>query len=146
MITRMSSNGLKQLADREGVRTRAYRDTRGIWTIGVGHTSAAGPPNVYDGLVLSQDQVMDLFAKDVSQYETAVARAIKVDLSQNQFDALVSICYNIGVGAFASSSMVRDINTGASDNVIDNDIMKWNKPEEILGRRQSERDEFDSKG
>lgn len=146
MITRMSSNGLKQLADREGVRTRAYRDTRGIWTIGVGHTSAAGPPNVYDGLVLSQDQVMDLFAKDVSQYETAVTRAIKVDLSQNQFDALVSICYNIGVGAFASSSMVRDINTGASDNVIDNDIMKWNKPEEILGRRQSERDEFDSKG
>lgn len=146
MITRMSSNGLKQLADREGVRTRAYRDTRGIWTIGVGHTSAAGPPNVYDGLVLSQDQVMDLFAKDVSQYETAVARAIKVDLSQNQFDALVSICYNIGVGAFASSSMVRDINAGASANVIDNDIMKWNKPEEILGRRQSERDEFDSKG
>lgn len=141
---KISPEGLKQLSVREGVRTTAYRDTRGIWTIGVGHTSAAGAPNVYDGLTLTEQQVLDLFAKDIAQYENAVNRAIKVDLTQNQFDALVSICYNIGVGAFAQSSMVRDINAGASRSVIDADILKWNKPSEIIGRRRSEQQQFDS--
>lgn len=139
-----SALGLKQLAAREGIRTHAYRDTRGIWTIGVGHTSAAGPPDVSEGTTLTLQQVLDLFAKDVAQYENAVNRAIKVDLTQNQFDALVSICYNIGVGAFAGSSMVRDINAKASQSTIDADIMKWDKPSEIISRRESEQRQFDS--
>lgn len=139
-----SASGLKQLAAREGIRTHAYRDTRGIWTIGVGHTSAAGPPDVSEGTTLTIQQVLDLFAKDVAQYENAVNRAIKVDLTQNQFDALVSICYNIGVGAFAGSSMVRGINAKASQSIIDADIMKWDKPSEIISRRESEQRQFDS--
>ena len=139
-----SQDGLKQLADREGMRTKAYRDTRGIWTIGIGHTSAAGPPDVHEGLELSEQEVLDLFAKDIKQYEDAVNRAIKIPLKQNQFDALVSICYNIGVGGFTKSSMVRDINAGADGDTIDADIMKWNQPEEIIARRQSEVDEFDA--
>lgn len=140
---KISSQGLKALSAREGIRTHAYRDTRGIWTIGVGHTSAAGPPNVSEGTTLTLQQVLDLFAKDVARYENTVNRAIKVDLTQNQFDALVSICYNIGVGAFAGSSMVRDINAGASRSTIDADILKWNKPSEIISRRESERKQFD---
>ena len=139
-----SQDGLKQLADREGMRTKAYRDTRGIWTIGIGHTSAAGPPDVHEGLELSEQEVLDLFARDIKQYEDAVNRAIKIPLKQNQFDALVSICYNIGVGGFTKSSMVRDINAGADGDTIDADIMKWNQPEEIIARRQSEVDEFDA--
>ena len=139
-----SQDGLKQLAGREGMRTKAYRDTRGIWTIGIGHTSAAGPPDVHEGLELSEQEVLDLFAKDIKQYDDAVNRAIKIPLKQNQFDALVSICYNIGVGGFTKSSMVRDINAGADGDTIDADIMKWNQPEEIIARRQSEVDEFDA--
>ena len=139
-----SQDGLKQLAGREGMRTKAYRDTRGIWTIGIGHTSAAGPPDVHEGLELSEQEVLDLFARDIKQYEDAVNRAIKIPLKQNQFDALVSICYNIGVGGFTKSSMVRDINAGADGDTIDVDIMKWDQPEEIIARRQSEVDEVDA--
>ena len=139
---KISEEGLSELAQREGVRTKAYRDTRGIWTIGIGHTSAAGPPDVYEGLELTTEQVMDLFAKDIGQYEDCVNSSVKSELTQNQFDALVSICYNIGTGGFSKSSIVRDINSGADLRTIDSAIMMWNKPSEILSRRQSEVNEF----
>lgn len=139
-----STQGVKQIADREDVRTHAYRDTKGIWTIGIGHTSMAGPPSVHDGLTLTLPEVYTLFAKDLTPVESCVNHAIQVMITQNQFDALVSICYNIGNGAFSKSSMVRDINSRKDIQTIDADIMKWDMPKEIISRRQSEEKEFNS--
>lgn len=141
---KISQEGLKELSQREGIRTHAYRDTRGIWTIGIGHTSMAGPPDVHEGLVLGADECLSLFSKDILQYEETINKAIKAPLKQNQFDALVSICYNIGSGNFTNSSLARDINNGRGPDTIDEDIMKWNKPKEIVARRESELHEYDA--
>ena len=134
-----SENGLNKLKKREGVRNRAYLDTKGIPTIGVGHTG----PEVYMGLVWTDQQVTDAFADDIQWAEDAVNKYVKVALTQNQFDALVSFVFNIGETAFRRSTLLRVLNTGdyvEAANCFD----MWHKPKEIIGRRDSERDQFRS--
>ena len=108
----LSPAGLLALAGREGIRTLAYRDSRGIWTIGIGHTAAAGPPDPCLGMEITHQEAIDLFRADLKQYVAAVNQAIKVSCTQNQFDAMVSLCFNIGVNGFSLSSVVRDMNFG----------------------------------
>src|SRR6185437_4432841 len=74
----ISPEGLVALAGREGVRTLAYRDTRGIWTIGIGHTGSAGPPHPCEGMEITHQQALDLFREDLKQYVAAVNGAVKV--------------------------------------------------------------------
>src|SRR4051812_18210167 len=100
---RMSDQGRALLTKREGVRLKAYRDSVGVWTIGVGHTSAAGPPTVTPGQTITAQECDEIFRRDLVQYENAVNKAVKVPLAQHQFDACVSLCYNIGAGGFARS-------------------------------------------
>lgn len=138
---KMSADGRRRLAVREGVRLKAYKDTVGVWTIGVGHTSAAGPPTVTPGLTITKEECDEIFARDLVQYERAVARAVKVTLAQNQFDALVSLCFNIGTGGFAKSSVVKRLNAGDTAGAADAFLL-WNKPKEIIGRRRTERKQF----
>jgi lysozyme len=139
-----SPAGRKALIQREGVRLKSYRDSVGVLTIGVGHTSMAGPPEVTPGLIISDAECDEIFARDLIKYETAVNDAIDDDvddLTPNQFDACVSLCYNIGPGAFAGSSVVRAINAGDLDAAAA-DFMKWDKPPEIIGRRRTEMHQF----
>ncbi|WP_159728410.1 lysozyme [Methylosinus sp. Ce-a6] len=141
MTMRMSADGRAKLIKREGFKTRAYRDSVGVWTIGVGHTSAAGAPVVTPGLVVSKADVDAILSRDLGQYERAVNEAVRTPLSQGQFDALTSLCFNIGVGAFEKSSVVKRLNAydyaGAADA-----FLLWNKPKEIIGRRRGERAQF----
>ncbi|CCJ07116.1 lysozyme [Methylocystis sp. SC2] len=138
---RMSADGRAKLMQREGVRTKAYRDSVGVWTIGVGHTAAAGPPHPVAGMEISRAEVDRLLSRDLGQYENAVNGAVRVPLTQGQFDALVSFCFNIGIGGFKGSTVVKLLNKrnyrGAADA-----FMKWVKPPEIRGRRESERQQF----
>lgn len=138
---RMSDKGRAMLMKREGVRLKAYKDSVGVWTIGVGHTSAAGPPNVTPDLVISAAQCDQIFSRDLIQYENAVDTACKRDLTQNQFDACVSLCYNIGAAGFARSTVVKRINAADFDGAA-NAFLMWNKPPEIIGRRNSEVTQF----
>lgn len=103
-----SYHGRAALAREEGCVLGAYRDSVGIWTIGIGHTSAAGPPTVAAGLVLSLAECFDLFARDLRDYEAAVTRLVKVALAQHEFDALVSLCYNIGPGPVTRKQRIDD--------------------------------------
>lgn len=137
----MSANGLKALMQREGVRLKAYQDQRGIWTIGVGHTSMAGPPSVFRGSTLTEQEAEDLFARDVQKYTTGVNDAIKKTPNQNQFDAMVSLCYNIGVGGFTGSSVVHRYNLGDYQGAADAFLM-WEKPASLVSRRIAERKQF----
>lgn len=136
-----SPAGIKALADREGRRLTAYRDTKGVLTIGVGHTSSAGPPTVYEGLTISNMQCDEIFARDLAKYEFTVDEVIKRPITQDQFDALVSLCYNIGQSGFAGSTVVKRINSGDMYGAAEA-FMLWNKPPEIIGRRNSERLQF----
>lgn len=137
----MSEKGRAILTQREGLRLAAYRDSVGVWTIGVGHTSAAGPPKVTPGLRLTKAQVDEIFARDLVKYEDAVNSAVKVSLAQNEFDALVSFCFNIGPGGFARSTVVKRLNAGDKHGAAEA-MMMWNKPPEIIGRRKSEKSQF----
>lgn len=147
---KISENGIKFIANWEGKRNSAYKDAVGLWTIGIGHLIKKGEafPKV-----MTDQQVYDLFRKDVAGFENAVNNAVKVQITQNQFDALVSLAFNIGIGAFAGSSVVRNLNAKNYTEAA-NSFLKWNKGTvngklvEILGltnRRKAERDLFNKK-
>ncbi len=99
---RLSANGLALIKAHEGLRTRAYRCPAGVWTIGYGSTG----PQVKDGMAVSPEQAEAILRADLVRFEAAVRRHA-LPASQNQYDALVSLAFNIGVAAFARSSLVR---------------------------------------
>lgn len=108
-----SAAGINSLKRRESCRTKAYLDSRPkipVWTIGWGHTG----PEVVEGLIWTQAQCDAALVKDLARFEAAVGKLVKLQLSQAQFDALVSLVYNIGDGqeGFAGSSMLRMLNAG----------------------------------
>lgn len=138
----LSAIGIEALVGREALKTKAYLDSVGIWTIGVGHTAAAGAPIPYKGLTISRDEALAIFARDLQSYEDAVRDAIKVPLADHQFDALGSICFNIGQGGFKGSTFVKRINAGARASEIRAAILAWRNPGEILSRRTAEADQF----
>jgi lysozyme len=131
-----SEDGLAKLVVREGKKNKAYKDTKGIWTIGVGHTG----PEVTLGLVWGDSQIMDALEKDVKWAEDAV-NTVSSPLTQNQFDALVSFVFNVGATAFAKSTMKRMLNAG-DYNGAGKQFDNWHIPPEITGRRDSEKVQF----
>ena len=140
----LSAIGIEALIGREKRMLKAYRDTKGIWTVGIGHTAAAGAPIPYAGLTISRAECDAIFARDLTQYEDAVRAAVTVKLADHQFDALVSICFNIGTGAFAGATFVKRINAGAPAAQIRSAILAWKKPSEIVSRRTAEADQFET--
>ena len=134
---KMSEDGLKALMLREGKRNKAYKDTKGIWTIGVGHTG----PEVKEGLVWTDQQVLDQLAKDVAITEECINRVVRVQISQNMFDALSSFIFNVGIGAFEKSTMLKKINLGDFGGA-GMEFDRWHIPPEITSRRNSEKAQF----
>jgi GH24 family phage-related lysozyme (muramidase) len=122
----MSTAGLDLLTEFEGLRLKAYIDPVGIWTIGYGHTSAAGEPLVASGLVITKDEAGEILKRDMGQYEEGVRKYVKVDLTQGQFDALTDFAYNAGVGALQKSTLLKKVNAGKFDEVPA-EFMKWTK-------------------
>ena len=109
---RTGTAGLDLIKSFEGWRAEAYRDAVGVWTIGYGHTAMAGAPRPVAGMVITRAQGEQLLRTDLLVYEAAVNQALTVVVSQNQFDALVSFCYNVGPGNFRTSSVLRYTNQG----------------------------------
>lgn len=108
---RTSQLGIDLIKEFEGCKLSAYPDpgTGGDpWTIGYGHTG----DDVYPGLVITQERAEELLVNDLLFFEQGVLDCVTVPLSQNQFDALVSFAYNIGVGAFCGSTMAGLLNEG----------------------------------
>lgn len=121
-----SAAGINLIKEFEGVRLKAYRCPADVWTIGVGHTSAAGPPAVKPGMEITNAQAMKILAQDLVQFEDGVDSAVKVPLKQNQFDALVSFAFNVGLGALAKSTLLKKLNAGQYD-AVPAELMKWTK-------------------
>lgn len=137
----MSPGGLLKLEAREAVELKAYRDVRGIPTIGVGHTSMAGPPRVTIPMVITRDEALKILARDLGQYEDAVNHAIKKPMTQNQFDAMTSLAYNIGAGGFIGSAAAHFFNEGNIEAAA-NAFLKWEHPASLVERREGERKQF----
>ncbi|MGU3468800.1 lysozyme [Methylobacterium sp. C33D] len=136
----LSSLGRAALAAREGCRLRAYRDSVGVWTIGRGHISAAGPPTVTDGMTLTQAEADMLLAADLGPYVASVRAALAKPMPQPFFDACCSLCFNIGAPNFAQSSVVRLANAGDLLRAVEAFLL-WDRPAAIRARRQGERDQ-----
>lgn len=121
-----SRAGIDLIKEFEGLRLEAYLCPADVWTIGYGHTSAAGAPLVQRGMKISAAEAERILARDLIKYESAVDRFVKVEISQNQFDALVSFAYNCGVGALAKSTLLKRLNAGHPD-AVPAELMKWTK-------------------
>jgi lysozyme len=86
----------------------AYRCPRGVWTIGFGHTGS----DVLPGVTIDDARAEHLLSADLRRFEDAVNAYVKVRITQNQFDALVSLAFNIGVANFRASTLLKKLNRG----------------------------------
>lgn len=130
-----SQAGLKFISVHEGIRLQPYKDPIGLWTIGIGHLIT--PVELKTDLIhikgqyyrwkqgLSEKQVFWLLEQDVKKAEDVINTAVKIPLSQNQFDALVSFVFNVGGGAFINSTLLKKLN--AKNNTAKHEFNKWVK-------------------
>lgn len=141
---RTSLAGLRLLRDREGERLTAYRDSVGVWTIGVGVTRYEDGTPVRPGDTITAERSEELLHRLIVRYEDAVNSSVTVPLTQPQFDSLVSLAYNIGAEAFRTSTLVKTLNAGDYQNAADQ-FLRWKfaggQPI-LLKRRQAERAQF----
>ena len=108
----VSNLGVDLICDFEGKRLVAYDDGVGIWTIGFGTTIYPNGIRVKKGDTCTEAQAKVYMQNDLKKFEHAVNDAVNIPLNQNQFDALVSLTYNIGAAAFSKSTLVKKLNAG----------------------------------
>jgi lysozyme len=132
--TKVSPAGRALIETFEGCRTHAYQDERGIWTIGYGHTG----PDVVEGLVYTQAQCDAALTHRLStEFEPAVAAVSIADTTQHEFDAMVCLTYNIGVGGFNKSTVKRKHEAGDKRGASQAFLL-WDKPASLAPRREIE--------
>lgn len=111
-ITQLSPAGIDLISNFEGLKLDAYYDQAGVCTIGFGTTVYPNGTPVQINDRCSTEQAKHFMHHDLRRFEKAVSSAVKVALTQNQFDALVSLTYNIGAGAFKNSTLLKLLNQG----------------------------------
>ena len=139
-IMAIAESTLDYIIEEEGKRNKAYKDVKGLWTIGVGHLIRPGEQHLIEA-TLTDEEVKELLRSDLKWCSEAVEGAVKVPLNQNQFDALYSLCFNIGGTAFKNSTVVRKLNEGDYTGAAEA-ILMWNKPAVLQKRRQREKELF----
>lgn len=108
----LSNLGIDLICDFEGKRLVAYDDGVGIWTIGFGTTVYPNGIRVKKGDTCTEAQAKAYMSHNLKKFEQAVNSSVTIPLNQNQFDALVSLAYNIGTNAFKNSTLVKKLNAG----------------------------------
>ena len=143
-ITKLSQKGLELIKSFEGLSLKPYVCAGGINTIGYGNTYYTNGKKVtLQDKPITKEQAEELLKHSLSTYEKAVDSFCRDDISQNQFDALVSFCYNVGTGALQKSTLIKKVNANPKDVTISDEFMKWNKANGrvlvgLTRRRQSE--------
>ena len=115
----VSNKGVDLICEFEGEQLIAYDDGVGVWTIGFGTIKYPNGVRVKKGDTCTLDQAKEYMRHDLIEFEHTVNSSVKVPLNQNQFDALVSLAYNIGSSAFKSSTLVKKLNTGDYQGAAD---------------------------
>ncbi|MEM9121783.1 MAG: lysozyme [Pseudomonadota bacterium] len=128
------------ITESEGLRLKAYQNG-GQWLIGYGHAATAKP-----GMTITEAKAVELLKSDLEMCESAIESAVTVPMTENEFSAVVSLCYNIGTGNLRSSSVVKRLNEGDYAAAADA-ILLWNKAggkvnEHLASRREDERSLF----
>lgn len=128
----ISAQGIKFLVKHEGKRYKAYQDTKGLWTIGVGHLILKSEPHLLTA-TLNNQQVIDLLNKDLQTAQNAINRE-NLQLNQNQFDSLASFVFNVGAGAFKRSTLLKLLKEGKTQEAAQQ-FARW----ENKKRREDEK-------
>ena len=141
---RISEKGLAMIEKFEGCLLKASNKLDGVWTIGYGQTGRYYGKRVRRGMTTTKAEAHAwLRDHSIKTYEDAVTQAVKVPLNQNQFDALVSFTYNVGVGALKQSTALRKLNAGDYAGAADA-LTMWTKCRRkvlagLVRRRKEER-------
>ena len=114
-----SPKGIALIKEFEVLRLKAYKCPGGVWTIGYGHTAG-----VKLGVVITETQAEQFLKEDLLVFEKAV-NTQNLSLNQNQFDALVSLIYNIGIGNFKKSTLLLKVRIDPGDNSIMDEFLRW---------------------
>lgn len=124
---RISKKGIELIVRHEGLRLKPYYCAAGVCTIGIGSTKYEDGTKVRPtDPAITKDRAIDLLHNTLKEYEEAINSCIKVPLTQNQFDALTSLIYNIGIGAFRKSTLCTKLNKGLYREAAQ-EFKKWNK-------------------
>jgi lysozyme len=145
----ISKKGLDLIKFFETLKLKAYRCPAGVWTVGYGHTKG-----VYPGMVITEELADKFLVDDVWNFEREVESLVKVPITQNQFDALVSFAFNVGsdiddddiAEGLGDSTLLKKLNRGDVQGAAD-EFPKWNKSRGkvlngLIKRRAAERELF----
>ena len=138
-----SDKGIALIKQFEGCKLTAYQDSVGVWTIGYGWTQPVDGKPIRAGMTIKQETAERLLKTGLVRYESDVSRLVKVDLTQGQFDALVSFTYNLGARSLSTSTLLRKLNAGDYAGASD-EFLRWNKAggkvlNGLTRRREAER-------
>ena len=138
-----SDKGIALIKQFEGCKLTAYQDSVGVWTIGYGWTKPVDGKPIRAGMTIKQETAERLLKTGLVSYENDVSRLVKVDLTQGQFDALVSFTYNLGARSLSTSTLLRKLNAGDYAGAAD-EFLRWNKAggkvlSGLTRRREAER-------
>ena len=144
---KVSNSGIDLICSFEGLRLKAYDDGGGVWTIGYGTTIYPNGIKVKRGDTCTLVQAKAYMTHDLKKFESAVNTAVVVPVNQNQFDALVSLAYNIGIKAFTNSTLLKKLNVGDIRGAAAQ-FSVWNKAggkvmQGLVNRRAVERKLFE---
>ena len=133
----ISAEGLALIKKFEGCELEAYQCSAGVWTIGYGHTKGVQPGDTW-----SQSHAEHMLEVELEEYQSYINKYVTVNLSQNQFDALVSWVYNLGPANLKASTMLKVLNSGDYEGVPAQ-IKRWNKAggkvlQGLIRRREAE--------
>lgn len=133
-----STKGIELIKRFEGLRLNSYQDSAGVWTIGYGHTY-----RVKEDMLITDELAISYLKSDLLDAEKGVNRLVKSVINQNQFDALVSFTFNLGVGNFSCSTLLKKINKNPNEPTIEKEFMKWvyankKKLDGLIRRRKAE--------
>lgn len=122
-----SKKCLEMLAHHEGVRQKPYKCPAGLWTVGVGHLIGDGKslPDSWNR-TFTLEEVYAILAKDVTRFERGIEKYISIQLTQGEFDALVSFAFNLGLGTLQKSTLRQKLNRGDKEGAIES-LLKYNK-------------------
>jgi len=140
---KLDSNGYNALHQREGLRLKPYLDTQKIPTIALGNTYYLdGKKVTMQDKPLTKSEAEQLGKITADKFAKEVDRLVTSEVNQNQFNALVSLSYNIGLNGFKNSTVLRKVNKKPNDATIAAAFMLWTKNPELIGRRKSEVEQY----
>lgn len=127
-ITKISSKGIELIKSFEGLRLKPYLCSAKVPTIGYGNTFYENGKKVtLKDPEITESRATELLAWSLTKFEQYVDSYCRDDINQNQFDALVSFCYNLGPANLKSSTLLKKVNTDPNDPSIEKEFLKWNK-------------------